>query len=136
MSATLNCNIVTFHDGGGLDVKSWLTLEILWTVACQAPLSMGLFRQQYWSRLPFSPPGDLPNPGIELTSLTFLALASRFFTTSATWEALWSLIFTQLLKKVSEDLNLMKLKMLALTISFISKKICKEITLTTKVTGK
>ena len=36
-----------------------------WSVACQAPLSMGLSRQEYWSRLPFPSPGDLPNPGIE-----------------------------------------------------------------------
>ena len=34
-----------------------------WTVACQAPLSMGFSRQEYWSGLPFPPPGDLPNPG-------------------------------------------------------------------------
>ena len=38
------------------------------TVACQAPLSMGLFRQEYWSGLPFPPPGDPPNPGIEPAS--------------------------------------------------------------------
>ena len=37
----------------------------LWTVAYQAPLSMGFSRQEYWSGLPFSSPGDLPNPGIE-----------------------------------------------------------------------
>ena len=36
----------------------------LWTVACQAPLSMGFSRQEYWSGLPCLPPGDLPNPGI------------------------------------------------------------------------
>ena len=36
-----------------------------WTVAYQAPLSMGFSRQQYWSGLPFPSPGDLPNPGIE-----------------------------------------------------------------------
>ena len=48
------------------------------TVACQAPLSMGFSRQEYWSRLPFPSPGDLPNPGIEPTSL---ALAGGFFTT-------------------------------------------------------
>ena len=36
-----------------------------WTAACQAPLSMGFSRQEYWRRLPFPPPGDLPNPGIE-----------------------------------------------------------------------
>ena len=36
-----------------------------WTVAHQAPLSMGFSRQEYWSRLPFPPPGDLPDPGIK-----------------------------------------------------------------------
>ena len=36
-----------------------------WTVACQAPLSMGFSRQQSWSELPFPSPGDLPNPGLE-----------------------------------------------------------------------
>ena len=41
---------------------------ILWTVAHQAPLSMGFPRQEYWSGLPFPFPGDLPNPGIELGS--------------------------------------------------------------------
>ena len=40
----------------------------LWTVACQAPLSMRFFRQEYWSALPCPPPGDLPNPAIELWS--------------------------------------------------------------------
>ena len=37
----------------------------LWTVACQAPLSMEFSRQEYWSGLPFPSPGDLPDPGIE-----------------------------------------------------------------------
>ena len=41
---------------------------ILWTVACQAPLSMEFSRQGYRSGLPFPTPGDLPNPGIELGS--------------------------------------------------------------------
>ena len=36
-----------------------------WTVSCQAPVSVGLSRQEYWSGLPFPSPGDLPNPGIE-----------------------------------------------------------------------
>jgi len=40
----------------------------LWTIAHQAPLSMGFLRQEYWSGLPFPSPGDLPDPGIELTS--------------------------------------------------------------------
>ena len=60
----------------------------LWTVALQAPLSMGFSRQAYWSGLPRPAPGDLPNPGIEPTSLMSPALAGRFFTTSAIWEAL------------------------------------------------
>ena len=58
-----------------------------WTVACQAPLSMGFSRQEYCSGLPCPPPGDLPDPGIEPTSLASPALADGFFTTSATWEA-------------------------------------------------
>ena len=59
----------------------------LWTVARQASLSMGFSRQKYWSGLPFPSPGDLPNPGIEPESLMSPALAGRFFTNSATWEA-------------------------------------------------
>ena len=42
--------------------------ETLWTAARQAPLSMGFPRQKYWRELPFPPPGDLPDPGIELMS--------------------------------------------------------------------
>ena len=61
---------------------------ILWTVAHQAPLSMGFSRQEYCSGLLCPPPGDLPNPGIEPASLTSPALASGFFTTSTTWRAL------------------------------------------------
>ena len=53
----------------------------LWTVACQAPLSMGFSRQEYWSELPSPPPGDLLNPGIEPMSLASPVLAGRFFTT-------------------------------------------------------
>ena len=44
-----------------------------WTVAYQAPLSMGFSRQEYWSGLPFPSPGDLPDPGIEPTSPTLRA---------------------------------------------------------------
>ena len=46
-------------------------------VACQAPLSMGFLRQEYWSGVPFPSPGDLPRSGIELVSP---AVAGRFFT--------------------------------------------------------
>ena len=47
---------------------------------------MGFSRQEYWSGLPFPALGDLPYPGMELTSLTSPALAGRFFTASTTWE--------------------------------------------------
>ena len=59
----------------------------LWTVAHQAPLTMGLSRQGYCSGLPFPSPGDLPNPGMKPASLMSPALAGRLFTTGTTWEA-------------------------------------------------
>ena len=55
-----------------------------WTVARQAPLSRKFCRKEKWRGLPFPTPGDLPDPRIKLLSL---ALAGKFFTTSATWEA-------------------------------------------------
>ena len=64
----------------------WLFVT-LWTVAHQAPLSMGFSRQEYWSGLPCPPPGDLPDPGIKPKCLLSPALVSGFFTTITTWEA-------------------------------------------------
>jgi len=58
-----------------------MTLVTPWTVTCQASLSTEFSRQQYWSRLKFPPPGDLPDPWIEPASLVSLALAGRYFTT-------------------------------------------------------
>ena len=58
-----------------------------WTAPRQAPLSMGFSRQEYWSRLPCPPPGDLPHPGTEPASLTSACIGRRFFTTGATCEA-------------------------------------------------
>ena len=55
-----------------------------WTVARQAPPSMGFSRQDYWSGLPCPPPGDLPDPRIKSMSLMPPALVGGFFTTSAT----------------------------------------------------
>ena len=52
----------------------------------QAPLSVGFSRHEYWSGLPYPPPFDLLNPGIEPASLMSPALAGRFFTTRTTWE--------------------------------------------------
>ena len=51
-----------------------LLFVTLWTAAHQAPLSMGFSRQEYWSGLPCPPPWDLPDPGIEPTSLVSPAL--------------------------------------------------------------
>ena len=65
----------------------WLFVTPL-TVACQAPLSMGFSRQEYWSRLPFSSPGDLSDPGIETESLASPALAGWILYHYTTWEAL------------------------------------------------
>ena len=56
---------ILLHSGGDLVTKSCLTLATPWTVARQAPLSMGFSRQEYWSGLPFPSPGDLPNSVIE-----------------------------------------------------------------------
>ena len=57
------------------------------TVAHQAPLSMGFSRQEYQSALPCPYSRDLPDPGNDFVSLRSPALASRFFTTTATWKA-------------------------------------------------
>ena len=82
VSADLTKLLVCFqmvNFGGGLVAKSCPTLAIPWTVACQAPLSMGFSRQEYWNGLPFPSPGDLPDPEIEQTSPVSPALAGRFF---------------------------------------------------------
>ena len=59
----LSSDLISY--GGGLVAKSCRTLAILWTVAYQAPLSMGFSRQEHWGDLPFPPPGDLLDPGIK-----------------------------------------------------------------------
>ena len=64
---------------------------IWWTIAHHAPVSMGLSRQEYWSGLPCPPPVDIPEV-IEHSSLLSPALASRFFTTSATWYKLYETV--------------------------------------------
>ena len=57
-----------------------------WTPAHLATLSMGFSWKEYWSRLPFPPPGDLPDSRIKPTSFSSPALAGKFFTVSATWD--------------------------------------------------
>ena len=91
-------------------------LVTLWTVAHQAPLSMGFPRQEYYSGLPFPFPWDHPDPGMEPVSLTSLALAMGwFFTISVTWQVLRQTIgngYRQLVKEnwawVSEETVLNK----------------------------
>ena len=76
-----------------------------WAIARQAPLSMGFSRQEYRSGLPCPPPGDLPDPGIEPESFTPPALEGGFFTSSATWEASFTIppLIPLLRKSISRD---------------------------------
>ena len=76
-------------------IHVWI-FATLWTVAHQVPLSMGFSRQEYWSRLPCSPPGDFPYPGIKSMFLMSPALAGVSFTTSTTWELVQLLGHVQL----------------------------------------
>ena len=73
-----------------------LTFVTAWTVNFQAPLSMGFPRQEYWSTLPCAPPRDVPDPVIKPVSLTSLALARGFLTTSTSWETFSSVQFSRL----------------------------------------
>ena len=85
----------------------------LWSLDCSPPGSsvLGLSRQEYWTGLPFPTPGDLPDPGIEHSSLTSPAMASGLFTT-ATWEAHsadysdWFLLLTWVVLWIRESLQL------------------------------
>ena len=75
--------------------SAWLLCRVRllatpWTAARQAPLSMGVSRQEHWSGLRCPSPADLPDSGIKPVSLISPALAGWFFTTSSTWEALLS----------------------------------------------
>ena len=84
-----NCylNILSNSVFLSLVAKSCPTLATLWTVAWQAPLSMGFSRQEYWSGLPCSSRGIFPTQAWNPRLLHLPALAGEFFTTSATWEA-------------------------------------------------
>ena len=94
----------------------------LWTVAHQAPLSMGFSRHEHWTRLPCPLPGDLPDPGIKPTSPGSPALAGGFFATSATWEAcLPSLL---LIIQGLEQMSLFRETLLTWSISLIPSTLC------------
>ena len=74
-TATLSAEPGSISVCGSLVTKSCPAPVTPWTVACQAPLSMGFLRQECWSGLPFPSPGDLLNLGIELMSLASPTLA-------------------------------------------------------------
>ena len=87
-TCTLKNICITVYEHAKLLQWFWL-LETPWTAGCQAPLCMRFSRQQHWSGLLCSQLGNLPNPGIKLKSLMSPALAGGFFTTTATWEAIY-----------------------------------------------
>ena len=98
---------IRLHNLQVYDMYAWLLLHFSRvrlfvtprTVARQAPLSMALSRQEYWSALPCPLPGDLPDPG-RSASLMSPALAGSFFPTSATWVALSYYSDSQFLKVI------------------------------------
>jgi len=82
IAATVFLMVCVCGGGGGWYVQSFSHVQHFgtpWTIALQAPLSMEFYRQEYWSGVPFPPPRDLPNTGIELASLTS---PGRFFTST------------------------------------------------------
>ena len=105
----------------------WLCVT-LWTVARQAPLSVGFSGQEYWRGTPCPPPGHLPNSGIEPTSLMSPALEGKFFTTSATWHNWlnhWPLVINSVSTKSgggTENSNLLITRLLPLSVSYLGNQ--------------
>ena len=90
--------LIQYGGGGGEVAQSCPTLAAAWTVTCQAPLSMGFSRQQYWSRLPFPSLGDLPNPGLNLGFLRCKQILYRLsyeVSPNPIWPVLYKEIRTQ-----------------------------------------
>ena len=82
--------------------QSHLTLcHSMDSVAHRVPLFMEFFRQEYWNGLPFPPPGDLPNPGIEPTF--FVSLTGRFLTNCTTWASLLIFSYTDSISEYSAE---------------------------------
>ena len=97
-----------------------------WTGACQAPLSVGFSRQEYWSGLPFLSPGDLPDPGIELRSLA-LPL-SKPWNLLLQWEASECFVKQKLEFSASQLPSLNPLQPLALCSSRLAQLFTRTIT--------
>ena len=76
-------SMVSAYHAGAHSLSCVRLFETPWTIAGQAHLSIGFWGQEYWSALPFPPPGDLPDPGVKPDSP---ALAGSFFT-RVMWEA-------------------------------------------------
>ena len=97
----------------------------LWTVAHQAPLSMGLSRQEYWSGLLWPPPGDLSNPRTEPLSLMSSISLGGFFASTATWEA-QIICFTYFILCYLEIINKTKcaaIQMVSLNFNWIVRQV-------------
>ena len=88
----------------------WLSVAP-WTIALQAPPSMGFPRQEYWSGLPFPPPGDLPDTGIEPRSLVSLALAGGSLSPEPSWNRFY--IICHNLKKYPNQIKSASERMLS-----------------------
>ena len=76
-----DCLSVSLSFHGCSVAQSYLTLCDPMDLACQASLPMDFSRQEYWNGLPFSPPGDIPDPDIKSAAPASPELAGRFFTT-------------------------------------------------------
>ena len=97
------CVVVFCMQGCVLSFFSHVRLcATLWTAACQASLSMGFSRQEYWSGLPSPLQEIFLTQGLNLCLLCLPALATGFFTTSATWEAQWYLTKTLICISIKE----------------------------------
>ena len=82
----------SFHFQSGVKCKSLSQVQLFmtpWTATCQAPLSLGFSRQEYWSGLPFPSPGNLPNPD----GNQVYCIIGRFFTVWASREAIFLFLF-------------------------------------------
>ena len=95
----------------------------LQTIACQTPLSVGVFRQEYWGGLMCSPPGHLPDPGMEPIPLMSPALTGRFFTTSTTWEGSQPFFYCQFIFIFKIEITLSCKIMLASCVHSISTSV-------------
>ena len=114
--------------------KSCLTLCDPVTVVRQAPLSMGFYRQEYWSGLPIPLPGDLSNQGIEPTSPASPILAGRFFTAESPWKLdfvytywLFKFLFKNCLPQtLSYVASIFQVFKISLVVLFIVPFVCRQ----------